>query len=73
MIPGSPRVLEQQSGDPLHLVVGERVERIDQDGPNAGRKRLLLPQQFVHERQEERFGLAGAGSSRDKVVFLSAI
>ena len=54
----------EQGAHPLHLVVGQGVHGVDDDGPDAGAQLplLLLPEQVLQNGQQEAFGLARAGA-----------
>ena len=68
---GVAKVPKQQSGDTVHLVVCEGVERIDQNCANAWPLQFSLTQEIVDQWEEKRLRLARAGTRGDQIVFVA--
>ena len=68
---GVAEIPKQQSGDTVHLVVCEGVQRIDQNCAHAWLLQFSLTQEIVDHWEEKRLGLARAGTRCDKVVFVA--
>ena len=60
------RVLGDDVGQPLRLIVGQRVHRVEDQRLGAGDPVPSGPQHMVEDRVQERLGLAGAGAGGDQ-------
>ena len=63
--------MEEELRNPVKLIVGKRVQWVDENGTDTWAREIVLLEDVVNQRIEEAFGLARTGTSGDEVVLIT--